>query len=62
MHKAWSLLKINAVVLDKTGTITEGKPEVTNILWTEENENARTTLLRLKINLNILRQKPFKIP
>jgi Cu2+-exporting ATPase len=26
--------KINAVVLDKTGTITEGKPQVTDILWT----------------------------
>ena len=25
--------KINAVVLDKTGTITEGKPEVTDITW-----------------------------
>jgi P-type Cu2+ transporter len=25
--------KINAVVLDKTGTITEGKPVVTNMLW-----------------------------
>ncbi|MDR3061201.1 MAG: heavy metal translocating P-type ATPase [Dysgonamonadaceae bacterium] len=28
-----SAKKINCVVLDKTGTITEGKPEVTNILW-----------------------------
>ncbi|MEI9934998.1 MAG: copper-translocating P-type ATPase [Ferruginibacter sp.] len=26
-------MKINAVVLDKTGTITEGKPEVTDIIW-----------------------------
>lgn len=25
--------KINAVILDKTGTITEGKPQVTNELW-----------------------------
>lgn len=29
--------KINAVVLDKTGTITEGKPTVTNIYWKKEN-------------------------
>lgn len=28
--------KINAVVLDKTGTITEGKPTVTNIYWKKE--------------------------
>lgn len=25
--------KLNAVVLDKTGTITQGKPEVTDVLW-----------------------------
>ena len=30
--------KINAVVLDKTGTITEGKPMVTDILWAAGNE------------------------
>ncbi|MFN3849856.1 MAG: heavy metal translocating P-type ATPase [Spirosomataceae bacterium] len=29
--------KINAVVLDKTGTITEGKPTVTNIFWKKED-------------------------
>lgn len=27
--------KINAVILDKTGTITEGKPEVTGVYWQE---------------------------
>lgn len=27
--------KVNAIILDKTGTITEGKPEVTDIIWTE---------------------------
>lgn len=26
---------VNAIILDKTGTITEGKPVVTNIVWTE---------------------------
>lgn len=31
--------KINAVILDKTGTITEGKPEVTDLVWyVKENE------------------------
>ncbi len=29
--------KVNAVVLDKTGTITEGKPEVTDELWADES-------------------------
>ncbi|MBS1554065.1 MAG: copper-translocating P-type ATPase [Bacteroidetes bacterium] len=29
--------KVNAVVLDKTGTITEGKPVVTNLSWQVEN-------------------------
>lgn len=28
--------KVNAVILDKTGTITEGKPLVTDIIWTEK--------------------------
>ncbi len=28
--------KVNAVILDKTGTITEGKPVVTDILWSDD--------------------------
>ncbi len=31
--------KVNAVILDKTGTITEGKPVVTDILWKDKLEN-----------------------
>jgi P-type Cu2+ transporter len=31
--------KVNAIVLDKTGTITEGKPEVTDTLWMVEERN-----------------------
>lgn len=27
--------KVNAIILDKTGTITEGKPMVTNLVWLE---------------------------
>ena len=30
--------RIDAIVLDKTGTITEGKPEVTEIIWRERME------------------------
>lgn len=29
------LYKVNAIVLDKTGTITEGKPVVTDVVWTQ---------------------------
>ena len=28
---------VNAIILDKTGTITEGKPSVTNAFWIDEN-------------------------
>jgi Cu2+-exporting ATPase len=31
--------KVNAVILDKTGTITEGKPLVTDIFWKHKLEN-----------------------
>ena len=31
--------KVNAVILDKTGTITEGKPLVTDVLWKDTLEN-----------------------
>ena len=31
--------KVNAVILDKTGTITEGKPVVTNVHWKDKLEN-----------------------
>lgn len=33
--------KVNAIVLDKTGTITEGKPAVTDIVW-NVNESSQT--------------------
>ena len=31
--------KIDALILDKTGTITEGKPKVTDCVWTEKEIN-----------------------
>ena len=34
-----TIQKVNAVVLDKTGTITEGKPEVVDIVWSDNAEN-----------------------
>jgi Cu2+-exporting ATPase len=42
--------KVNAVILDKTGTITEGKPMVTNMIWLDgeaallEHENILYTI------------------
>lgn len=40
--------KINAVVLDKTGTITEGKPQVTDILWLDNDDSRKAALLSLE--------------
>jgi Cu+-exporting ATPase len=37
--------KLNAVILDKTGTITKGKPEVTDIIALGEVEPDRLLLL-----------------
>lgn len=41
--------KISAVVLDKTGTITEGKPIVTNDLWTKEETIYKSILLSIEM-------------
>lgn len=40
--------KVNAVVLDKTGTITEGHPEVTDALWLDSGVNAKAVLSNLE--------------
>jgi len=37
--------KINALILDKTGTITEGKPTVTDILWINNPTNEQKNIL-----------------
>lgn len=38
--------KVNALILDKTGTITEGKPEVTELIWLKtENKKETQTIL-----------------
>ena len=33
--------KVNAVILDKTGTITEGKPAVTDLVWVDKRVDTR---------------------
>ena len=40
--------KINAVVLDKTGTITEGKPAIIHEYWQEENTAFKNILVSLE--------------
>ncbi|MCO5250943.1 MAG: heavy metal translocating P-type ATPase [Candidatus Kapabacteria bacterium] len=39
---------INAIVLDKTGTITEGKPEVTDIHWLKGDNSRQSALLSIE--------------
>ncbi len=43
-----SAKKVNAIILDKTGTITEGKPAVTNILWLNDEEQYLAELISLE--------------
>lgn len=40
--------KIDAIVLDKTGTITEGKPQVTGIRWLNNNDAHKSILLSIE--------------
>ncbi|MCZ2458433.1 MAG: heavy metal translocating P-type ATPase [Chitinophagales bacterium] len=40
--------KVNAVVLDKTGTITEGKPQVTGIKWLNDDDSTQQILVSME--------------
>ncbi|WP_285008824.1 heavy metal translocating P-type ATPase [Pedobacter faecalis] len=40
--------KVNAIVLDKTGTITEGRPRVTDIQWLNNDDSAKNILLSIE--------------
>lgn len=40
--------KVNAVVLDKTGTITEGKPIITNDFWSDDNPVLKQILFNIE--------------
>lgn len=43
-----SAKKVNAIVLDKTGTITEGKPKVTGIKWLKDDDSTKGILLSIE--------------
>src|SRR3546814_588758 len=40
--------KVDAIVLDKTGTITEGKPQVTGIQWLNGDDTAKDILASIE--------------
>jgi Cu2+-exporting ATPase len=40
--------KINAIALDKTGTLTEGRPTVTDILWLNDDNSKKNILYSLE--------------
>jgi P-type Cu2+ transporter len=50
--------KINALVLDKTGTITQGKPEVTNIKWNASG-SAQPELLQILLSIEAQSEHPL---
>jgi P-type Cu+ transporter len=55
------LHKINTIVVDKTGTITKGKPEVTDIILTEYAEGGRNRILSMIASLENNSEHPLAI-
>lgn len=41
-------VKVDVVVLDKTGTLTEGRPEVTDLVWAGDDDSHRNILCALE--------------
>jgi Cu2+-exporting ATPase len=50
--------KVNAIILDKTGTITEGKPMVTNMQWIED-ENVSTAYQNVMFSMETQSEHPL---
>jgi Cu2+-exporting ATPase len=51
--------RVNAMVVDKTGTLTEGKPEVTQLIWTEAAKSNLTALKQVLFNLEQQSEHPL---
>lgn len=49
--------KVNAIILDKTGTITEGKPEVIDMVW--NNASNKQELQSLLLSVELKSEHPF---
>src|SRR6267154_2121362 len=54
-----TLAKVDTLVVDKTGTLTEGKPQVGNIVVSEESEISREQLLWLAASVEQLSEHPL---
>ncbi|WP_432710872.1 heavy metal translocating P-type ATPase [Pedobacter sp.] len=51
--------QVNAMVVDKTGTLTEGKPEVTDFIWTEAAEGRQPELIQVLFSLEQRSEHPL---
>lgn len=51
--------KVNTIVFDKTGTITEGKPEVTDIMCAGDFEQSREVLLQITASAEKASEHPL---
>lgn len=51
--------KVNAIILDKTGTITQGKPEVTELIWEDNLKGNKQTLQKILMALEQQSEHPL---
>jgi Cu2+-exporting ATPase len=51
--------RVNAMVVDKTGTLTEGKPEVTQLMWTDAAQSNQAALMKVLFTLEQQSEHPL---